>query len=62
MEGSFKTYQKDIKPKEMGKKIKKLVKEVKKYNGTFVFLWHNSSFNTEEWEGYQDIYKEVINL
>jgi len=44
MEGSFVTYQPNTTPKEMENKIKNLISEVKKYNGEFVYLWHNSSF------------------
>ena len=44
MEGSFFTYQSDVPVSEMEKKIMKLMQTVKKYNGDFVFLWHNSSF------------------
>lgn len=60
MEGSFVTYQPNIKPIEMENKINLLIEEVKKYNGEFVFLWHNSSFNTTQWEKYQDIYERVL--
>ena len=60
MEGSFATYQPNISPYEMEKEIKKLISKVKKYNGIFVLLWHNSSFNIELWSKYQDIYERVI--
>ena len=60
MEGSFATYQPHIKPKDMEKKIKRLISEVKKYNGEFVFLWHNSSFNTSLWKRYNDVYKNIV--
>lgn len=60
MEGSFATYQANITPQEMETKIIQLMDEVKKYNGEFVFLWHNSSFNTAMWEKYQDIYERVL--
>lgn len=60
MEGSFTTYQPNIKAEDMEYKIKQLIKEVKKYNGDFVFLWHNSSFNTSYWKKYQDIYERVL--
>ena len=60
MEGSFATYQKDINPKEMEDKIFYLIKSVKKYNGEFVLLWHNSSFNTNEWKKYEYIYERVL--
>ncbi|MEE4197210.1 MAG: polysaccharide deacetylase family protein [Bacteroidales bacterium] len=33
---------------------------VKKYNGNFVFLWHNSSFNWGNWRKYQKYYKRLF--
>lgn len=60
MEGSFATYQPDIEPEVMEEKIKLLMQKVKKYDGEFVFLWHNSSFNTPMWKRYEKIYKEVL--
>ena len=60
MEGSFVTYQPNINPKDMEEKINYLINKVKKYNGEFVFLWHNSSFNAAQWIKYQDIYERVI--
>ena len=60
MEGSFATYQPNIKPEEMKEKIKYLIKKVKKYDGEFVFLWHNSSFNTPMWNKYKNIYQGVL--
>jgi hypothetical protein len=60
MEGSFVTYQPDISPKDMEEKINLLIDRVKKYNGEFVFLWHNSSFNTTQWEEFQGIYERVV--
>ncbi|MCX6256297.1 MAG: polysaccharide deacetylase family protein [Bacteroidia bacterium] len=33
----------------------------KKYNGTFVLLWHNSSFNIPPWNKISSIYPEIIN-
>jgi len=60
MDTSFISYQLDINPNEMESKIINLIGKVKKYNGEFVFLWHNSSFNTKEWEKYQNIYKRVL--
>lgn len=61
MEGSFITYQPHVKSKDMEKKITSLMDEVKKYNGEFVLLWHNSSFNSIQWKKYQNIYEKVIN-
>ena len=59
MEGSLKT-QCGMNPILMKERILELVKKTKKYNGEFVFLWHNSSFNVKEWKDYQSIYNEVL--
>jgi hypothetical protein len=32
-----------------------LKNRVKKYNGRFVFLWHNSNINTDEWSGKKEV-------
>jgi hypothetical protein len=40
-------------------KIAKLKKSVKEYDGEFVFLWHNHSFNNYQWNKIQNIYKIV---
>jgi hypothetical protein len=33
----------------------------KKYNGTFVLLWHNSSFNAlEGWKNWNTVYEEIL--
>ena len=60
MEGSFATYQHNISPTEMLKKIEDLIEKVKQYNGEFVLLWHNSSFNTEEWKRYKMVYESIL--
>jgi len=60
MEGSFVHYQPKVTPDEMEKKIIILINKVRKYNGEFVFLWHNSSFNTITWRSYQHIYESVL--
>jgi len=59
MEGSFTTYQPNITPQEMEHKIKYLIDKVKKYNGEFVFLWHNSSFGGS-WKRFEWIYENVL--
>lgn len=59
MEGSFTKYQ-DISPEQMTEEILILLKIVKKYNGKFVFLWHNSSFNVATWFQYKQVYEKVI--
>jgi hypothetical protein len=59
MEGSLTTYQ-NIIPQKMEEKIRFLMEKVKKYNGEFVFLWHNSSFNTNFWKKYEYVYEKVL--
>ena len=59
MEGSL-INQQSMNPQNMQTTIKNLIVKVKKYNGNFVFLWHNSSFNTKEWRSYQHIYQKVL--
>jgi hypothetical protein len=62
MEGSFTTYQKHISKQDMIDKIVNLQNKVRKYNGTFVILWHNSSFNTPSWNKYKGVYEYIIGL
>lgn len=40
--------------------VKSLMETVKRYNGNFVCLWHNSSFYSREWEYLDDIYKYIV--
>jgi hypothetical protein len=60
MDGNFITYQPNVNHEYMKNKIVQLINEVKKYNGNFVFLWHNSSFNNRTWKNFQDIYEKVL--
>lgn len=59
MDGSLLTQEKKTAPL-MKEKILELKQKVKKYNGEFVFLWHNSSFNIKEWREYNKVYEEVL--
>lgn len=59
MDGSLVTYQ-NLSPEKAEKKIIKLIEKVKKYNGSFVLLWHNSSFNNDLWTGYQEVYEKIV--
>lgn len=61
MEGSLVDYQK-LPPEKVEEKITKLIEKVKKYNGSFVLLWHNSSFNSEFWARYQGIYEKIVSI
>ncbi|MBP5469996.1 MAG: hypothetical protein J6Z11_12220, partial [Candidatus Riflebacteria bacterium] len=48
MEGNFFTYQKELKIDTVRNKIVYLINKCKKYNGTFVYLWHNTSLLTND--------------
>jgi len=62
MDTSFVTYRENkLAPKDMEKKIIDLIDIVKKYNGNFVFLWHNNNFNRSGWYEYREVYKNIIN-
>ena len=58
MEGAIKTAEPE--PEIFYNKIVKLSKIVRKYNGNFVFLWHNSNFYIQEWLKYKEYYPLII--
>jgi len=39
-----------------------MINEVKKYNGEFVFLWHNSSFNQKKWLAYRPLLEHLYQV
>jgi len=57
MEASFTIYQSHLDLGEILKNIKEVIDLVKKYNGEFVFLWHNGSF-LEDW--HREFYEKVL--
>lgn len=57
MEGNFFTYQKELEIDTIKYKIVTLINKCKKYNGTFVLLWHNSRFDNND---FKKIYLETI--
>jgi len=60
MEGTLKYYMK-IEPKQAMAIIKPLIDSVKSVDGTFISLWHNDSLNNKNlWEGWQNIYEEMV--
>ncbi len=44
---------------EAKEKVKALLQEVKKYDGEFVFLWHNSSINFSQFSKYNSILFDI---
>lgn len=59
MEDSFFTYQPDLSDVDFVSRVGNLMAKCKKYNGTFVYLWHNSSLRDEDKKA---LYDKTINL
>jgi hypothetical protein len=60
MEITMKEYLK-LDPKAALVCVKNLIEEVKKVDGTFISLWHNSTLSdTDEWQGWRQVYVEII--
>jgi len=59
MEVTWTTYSK-ASPTEMLNEMKQLLETVRMYNGTFVLLWHNSSFGGREWEAYLPVFQQIM--
>lgn len=62
MDGTLKDYLR-LYPEEAIHRIHELIEKVKKVNGTFISLWHNTSFDDKgEWKGWRKVYEEMIKL
>ena len=61
MDTSYVAYRKS-EPEEMLSDAQDLIRKVKKFNGNFVMLWHNSSFNSAVWDPYQAVFQQMITL
>ncbi len=61
MEVTLMQYEK-LNPQDAIKVVQELKNEVKKYQGNFVFLWHNSSFNSPKWNDYFPVFEEMYSL
>lgn len=59
MEGTLKQYRK-LNADEAYKRIQENIDTVKKYNGVFTILWHNSSFDTDEWSGWDIVFEKTM--
>ena len=58
MDVSLMAYQKGISNEEFIKRTNDLISTVKKYNGKFVFLWHNAIFDRKQYT--REFYKKLI--
>lgn len=48
-------------PDQAIEKSEQLIRECKEVGGTFVSLWHNSSFSTPDgWEGWHRVYRQLL--
>lgn len=60
MDATFKHYLNQT-PEQALESICEIIEEIKKVNGQFIPLWHNESMsNYAEWEGWQDVYGEML--
>ena len=60
MEGTLGLYM-DITLDDAENRVGELMNQVKKYEGDFVFLWHNSSLNLRQYSKYNSILTEIYN-
>lgn len=61
MDGTLFYYRK-LNYNQMFESIENLINEIKKFNGLFTLLWHNSHFDENEFPGIQDFYEELLNF
>jgi len=59
MDGSLFNYQ-NLTPEEGFWRIKSIINTVKKYQGVFVLLWHNSSLDDLSYPGWIKVYEKTI--
>lgn len=61
MEGTLKDEKyRNLNCEDAFKEIKKRIDTVKKYNGVFTLLWHNSSFDNDEWLGWIKVFEKTM--
>ncbi len=51
----------NLTPDEAVKNILPIIKEIKKFGGVFTILWHNTFFSQYKYEGWKDVYIEILN-
>ncbi len=62
MDGTLHDYMK-LSPQKATETINELIGEVKKVGGTFIPLWHNSSWNEEgDWKGWSEVYEKMVEI
>lgn len=62
MDGTLRDYL-DLDREKSLEKVKELITEVKKVNGTFILLWHNETLSGEKrWEGWITLYRNILDF
>ena len=62
MDGTLNDYL-NLSPSDAIEKIEKIIDEVKKVDGIFISLWHNSSLSEKNnWKGWSKVYLKLIDL
>lgn len=56
----FTSYQNNPDANDVLENVTNLINIVKKYEGTFIMLWHNCSFNNREWKNYKFLYENIL--
>lgn len=60
MDGTLRDYL-DLDCEKSLEKVKELITEVKKVNGTFILLWHNETLSGEKrWVGWETLYENIL--
>lgn len=60
MEGTYIINKSRLKIDEIHQRVLGLKRKVDKYDGDFVFLWHNRSFYNRDWGKYQILYEDIL--
>jgi hypothetical protein len=62
MDATLKYYMK-LNPETAVEKCAGIINEIKKVKGTCITVWHNETIsNWRQWEGWQNVYREVVKL
>jgi predicted SpoU family rRNA methylase len=62
MDGTLHEYM-HLKPEDAKQVVHNLVKEVKRYGGDFVFIWHNETIGDyAKWKGWKAIFEYTLDI
>lgn len=52
----------NVQKNEIGDRVMELVREIKKFNGLFTILWHNTHYSSYKYSGWKQIIDEIITI